>query len=94
MSNYIDLVACKHANNDKVFLFQAPCFSHLVEGDKVIVETRYGNAEAEVIRSYVVGTDDDELIDMFIALSGAKKPIRKVLKKIIYKEYEYKEEES
>ena len=94
MRTYIDLVACKHPNYNKAYLFKAPQFSHLEKGDKVIVETENRDAEAEVVATYTIGGDDDELWSMFIALSGAEIPLKKVLKKITYREFKFEEEES
>lgn len=93
MADYIDLVACKHMNNDRVFLFRAPQFTHLDKGDKVIVETKHGNAEATVEASYTVDPDDNDLMELILSLSGAELPLRKVLKKIKYIDFEYKEDE-
>ena len=94
MRTYIDLVVCKHPNDNKAYLFKAPQFSHLEKSDKVIVETKKGDAEAEVVATYTIGGDDDELWSMFIALSGAEIPLKKVLKKITYREFKFEEEES
>ena len=94
MADYIDLVACKHMNNDRSFLFKAPKFSYLSKGDKVIVETKRGNAEATVEASYTTDFNNDtELLELIIALSGAELPLKKVLKKITYREFDYMEED-
>lgn len=93
MVDYIDLVACKHMNNDKAFLFHAPKFTHLDKGDKVIVETKKGNAEATVEASYTIDPDDNDLMELILSLSGAELPLKKVLKKIKYIDFEYKEDE-
>jgi len=92
--SYIDLVACKHPNDNRAYLFKAPKFSNLKNGDKVIVETRLGEKEVEVVAKYTIGSDQDELLSMIIALSGAEIPLKRVLKKITYREFEYEEEES
>ena len=92
--SYIDLVACKHPNDNRAYLFKAPQFSHLEKGDKVIVETKNGEKEVEVITTYTIGDNEDDLWSMFIALSGAEIPLKRVLRKITYREYKYEEEES
>ena len=92
--SYIDLVACKHPNDNRAYLFKAPSFSRLENGDKVIVETRLGEKEVEVITTYTIGSDEAELLSMIYALSGAEIPLKRVLKKITYREFEYEEEES
>ena len=93
MADFIDLVGCKHSNNDKVYLFYAPKFTHLDKGDKVIVETKKGNAEATVEASYTIDPDYNDLMELILSLSGAELPLKKVLKKIKYIDFEYKEDE-
>lgn len=93
MADYIDLVACKHMNNDRSFLFKAPKFSYLDKGDKVMVETKHGNAEATVEASYTIDPEDNDLMKLILSLNGAELPLKKVLKKIKYIDFEYKEDE-
>lgn len=92
MSEYIDLVVCKHYGNDTPFLFQAPAWSHLKEGDRVVVDTRKGEHEATVVFSDCVDVESDEM-NLAICASNATLPLRKVLKKVVYREFEYKEDE-
>ena len=93
MANYIDLVACKHANNDKVFLFRAPRFSYLNKGDMVIVETKNGESEATVEASRTVDLHDNDFVEFICCLSGAELPLKRVLKKVTYREFDYMEED-
>lgn len=94
MSEYIDLVICKHGNNPNAFIFQAPEWSTLKAGDKVIVETKKGEAEATVERVYTVNTTDKEEFEFIMMASGASLPLKKVLKKVTYKVFRYEDEGS
>lgn len=89
---YIDLVLCKHDGHEKFFLFCAPAFSGLKKGDRVIVETIKGESEATVERSYTISKERDDEFEFILVASGAYLPLRKVLKKIEYIEFEYEEE--
>lgn len=93
MSDYIDLVICKHANSDHPYIFKAPAWSYLKKGDDVIVETKRGEQPAKVERVYTVDTTDSDEFEFILMASGVTTPLRKVLKKIEYKEFEYDDEE-
>lgn len=90
MSKYIDLVVCKHDNSDTPYLFYAPEWSSLKEGDRVLVEIKRGVKEATVVFSGTVELNSDEY-KLALSASNAKE-LKKVLKKIVYKEFDYKEE--
>lgn len=89
---YIDLVVCKHDNNPKAFIFRAPAWSNLQKGDLVIVETKSGEKEAIVERSYTTNKSSEEL-DFILVSSGASVPLKKVLKKVTYKNLVYEDED-
>lgn len=93
MSDYIDLVICKHANSDHPYIFKAPAWSNLNAGDDVFVETKHGEKIATVERKYTVDTTDNDEFEFILMASGVTTPLRKVLKKIEYKEFEYDDEE-
>lgn len=78
MSNYIDAVLVKHPSCDRLFLFQAPAFSYLTEGCKVLCETKYSpESEGEVVAIRTVEKNSAEL--QFIAkCSGATLPLSKI----------------
>ena len=94
MSEYIDLVICKHGNNPNAFIFQAPEWSALKTGDKVIVENKKGESEATVERVYTVNTKDREEFEFIMMASGATLPLKKVLKKVTYRDFKYENEGS
>jgi len=93
MSNYIDLVTCKHPNSDRTFIFYAPAWTHLKCGTDVIVETKKGNQPAKVMDSVTVEEHSD-IYDFIIKLSKATLPLKRIMRVIEYRDIEYKEEET
>lgn len=88
----IDLVLCEHdLNKGKKFLFQAPMFSYLEKGDKVVVDTKYGEQVATVLASCSVGKGTEQYT-MIVQACGATEPIKKVISKITYRKFEYSDE--
>ena len=92
MDKYLDLVVCKYGALDKISVFRAPRWSYLNEGDRVVVELEKGQIEATVVRSYTIEKNSAEM-DFIIVASGTTLPLKKVLKKITYKDFEYEEDE-
>lgn len=92
MNQMIDLVLCTH-NKTRKFLFQAPAFSCLEKGDKVLVDTQYGESDAEVLCVCAVREGTDQY-DMIIACAGATEPIRKVIGKTVLTKFDYKKGEN
>lgn len=96
MDKYIDLVICeveekKHTGRTTcVKVCQAPAWSDIDKNDEVIIEGT--QALAKVERRYTTPIDGPELEFILIA-SGTKLPLPKVLKKVIYKDFEYVEGE-
>ena len=96
-NNYVDLVLIKHPasamyTNNNVFLFEAPKFTHLEKGEKVICVTKNGEAEGEVVNSITVTTDSDEY-KFAIDATGATLPLAKIKARIRLIEFEYEDEE-
>lgn len=89
---YIDLVLCKHTNNGSTFLFQAPLASGLKENDLVVVDTKRGENVASIVSIETVEVGSNEF-NFIIKATGAKLPLKKVLKKMVFREMEYKEDE-
>ena len=75
---FIDLVAVKHTDNGKPFLFQAPAFCSLSPDQTVEVDTRLGITTGKVVATYTVDPDSDEY-RFIIAAMDAVEPLRKVL---------------
>lgn len=89
MSKYVDLVTCKQEHG--IWLFYAPAFSYLHEGQELVVDTQCGEQPATVISAYTVEKDSD-LYNFIIKATGATLPLKKVLSKVNYKKLEYEEE--
>lgn len=91
MSDYIDLVIAKHDGNDKKFLFVAPAFSHLKKADDIVCETEKGASRATVIASVTVRRNGSEY-EFIKDLTGAYEPLKKVMAKVTYIEFEWEED--
>lgn len=85
---YIDLVLCKHDKNDNNFLFYAPAWSRLEKDDEVIVDTKYGESKAVVVDKVTVDKTSEEY-EFIVKATGATTPLRKVLSKVLYREFDY-----
>ena len=85
----IQLVLCQHPRDSRVFLFKAPRDSELAIGDQVLVETctKAGTSRAEVVNVYktVPGSDS---YNMILAASQAYLPLKKVLGKYEYVQFD------
>lgn len=94
MNQMIDLVLCSHAlPGGQKFLFQAPAFSCLEKGDRVLVDTKHGESDAFVVSACTVRIDSDEC-DMILKCAGATEPIRKVIGKTVLTKFDYKKGEN
>ena len=90
---YIDLVICKAYRESKPQIYQAPPWSGLKAGDEVIVESVKGESHAVVDRAINVDSTDTRELDFIMTLGGEKK-LKKILKKVEYKVYEYEEDDN
>lgn len=94
MNEMIDLVLCSHTlQGGQKFLFKAPAFSLLEKGDKVLVETKYGDRDASVMCACTVRENTDQY-DMILKCAGATEPIRKVIGKTVLTKFDYKKGEN
>lgn len=90
---FVDVVVCKHENDNRPFLFQAPAWSHLENGDSVIVDTRNGERRATVQAVCTVETGTEAWICLVMA-AKATLPLRKVIGKIRVDKFAYEESEA
>ena len=74
-------------------MFRAPAFTHLTKGDLVVVETKKGEQMAMVVSSITLSNDDADEIDFIMNATGADSDVKKVLRKVVYKDFEYKEDD-
>ena len=49
MTKYIDVVICQHDGCGQRFLFQAPAWSGIQAGQRVVVDTKHGERRATVV---------------------------------------------
>ena len=92
MEDFIDLVICKLDSNHNLSIFRAPAWSYLSKGEKVLVETKKGEAEATVEKTYTVDVTNKNAFDFILMASGVSLPLRKVLKRIIFIDLDYENE--
>lgn len=88
----VGLALCQHSGSSGKFLFQMPRYSNLKPGDLVIVDTKHGEQEARVIVTETMYTDGDDY-RMILAATGATLPLRKVLRKVTFRELDYDEDD-
>ena len=90
----IDVIAVKHNENGQTFLFQAPQFSGIYEGDIVQVETCKGEAFGTVVATVKYIDTNDEVYKMLIEIAGASTPLKRVKAKYNRSVIEYRGEEN
>ena len=99
---YIDLVLCEvksvipnSAKQTYECLFQAPGFTHLEPGQKVLVETEKSTREVTVITSTTVSADESNNAELeFICrLAHARLPLQRIIAKITTTPINYESEE-
>lgn len=83
-ANFIDLIVLKNHHH----VFQAPAFSQLKKGDKVVIESTKEDETAIVERVYTTRNSGDEL-EFILTASGTSMPLKKILKKIDYTDFEF-----
>ena len=92
---YIDVIAVRHDEQiyDKVYLFQAPAWSGLRPGDKVIVETENGDKTATVLGCTTCDNDKNNKDTAFmLVLANATWPLKKVKARIDVVNFKYENE--
>ena len=93
MSNYKTLVVCKHDGDNRNFLFYAPSFTTLENGDKVLVDTCNGEQIATVVTSCCTALSGSDVENAIRMICGAKdKELKKVVGKFIFRKFDYGDE--
>ena len=82
MSDFMDLVICKHDNNSKVFIFRAPAWTGLKKGE----------AEATVEKTYTVDVSDKDSFEFILMAGGVSLPLKRVLKRVMFIDLDYGDE--
>jgi len=92
MSEYIDVVLCRHSALDRLVPFEAPAWSRLKEGDSVkVVGGIMGHEVVEVVKCITIQKDSEEL-DFILTIIDPPLPLRRVLSKLRFEPFEYEEE--
>jgi len=89
---FIDLVVCTYPVSNKKYLYEAPKFSGLEQGDEVIVKDAAGDHAAIVLECETF-TKDDEKYCFIVNAMNAELPLARVMSKIVYHKFDWKEDE-
>lgn len=87
---YVDLVLVEQ-NGDR-YLFRAPAWSYIKEGEQVICETSRGEAMGKVITTYTAD-DDDKCMKFAVECCGASIPLNRIVGRLKYVEMRYPQED-
>ena len=101
MSEYIDLVLCRVKSpayngnmENSIDLFCAPRFTHLKEGQMVVVDTEDGEMTAIVLKSVSMGKYDNEELDFILTLAGKDvDSLRRVISEVNFRKLYFDGEE-
>lgn len=91
MSKYMDLVVVRTQRDDRDWLCVAPVWSGLKEDDEVICE-RDGGVIPALVRKVITIDADAEVMEVILYLAKAEMPLKRVVSKVEYREFTYKEE--
>ena len=92
MNDFMDLVICKFDSNHNLSIFSAPAWTCLKKGDRVLVETKKGEAEATVEKTYTVDVSNRDAFEFILMAGGVSLPLKRVLKRVMFIELDYKDE--
>lgn len=86
---YIDIVAVRHQEGQRTFLFQAPPWTYAIKpGVQVLVETKKGEAVADVVAKLTVDENGEDILFISAAMD-ATLPLKRVLGILAYNEIHY-----
>jgi len=89
---FIDLVAVSFPLDKRNYLYEAPRWTGLEQGDEVIVQDDDGRHSGIVLDSVTVTKDDDKY-NFIVNAMGAEKPLARVIQKVTYHKLDWKEDE-
>lgn len=93
MSKYVQFVVCQHTGDSRKYLFYAPAFSDIKEGDEVLVDTQFGEKRATVLAVCVLYGEDGKRA--LRVLAGAEdEPVKRVIGKYEFVKFDYSEDEN
>ena len=93
---YMGLAVCMIDGNEKSILVECPPFADLKQGDKVVVQglTDIGRYATIVSRYDARINDVYHELEFILSASDSILPLRKIVSKVTYHNYEYEEEEN
>lgn len=94
MNNYVKYVVCKHTDNGKIYLFNAPFYSNINSGDEVLVDTQFGEKRATVLETCDVCTGSDVEKTLLMLTGANKKTIKRVIGKYNFIKFDYEDDEN
>ena len=93
MSKIEQFVVCQHTGNSKKYLFYSPTYSDIKIGDKVLVDTQFGEKKATVLATCMLCGEDGKRA--LRVLAGAEdEPIKRVIGKYEFVKFDYSEDEN
>lgn len=93
MSSYVQFVVCQHTDSQKKFLFYAPLYASIKSGDKVLVDTRFGEKMVTVLAVCNSTSNDVEQVLRVLAGVGCE-PLKRVIGKYDFTKFNYREDET
>ena len=88
----IGLALCEYEKSGVRHLFQMPRYANLQPGDFAVVDTSHGEQTVKVVQAVTTYTEEDSY-KMILAVTRAKLPLKKVLRKVISRPLEYDRED-
>lgn len=93
MSSYVQFVVCRITGNSKKYLFYAPAFSDIKEGDEVLVDMQSRGQRATVL-AVCTTTSEDEKRALRVLAGAEDKLVKRVIGKYNFVKFDYKEDEN
>ena len=90
---WIDLVSVNFGRTQKNYLFYAPEYSRIVEGDEVICDTAIGPQRGTVVAVTMSSGLDEEKCMFAIKSMGATLPLKRILTVFKRKDLDYLDNE-
>lgn len=82
------VVAIKHPETSRIYLYEAPSSAYLVRGDKVIVKNARGEAEGVCMSDAVYASDDTLNLVCALLNLNPNAPLARVVGKISVTRYD------
>ena len=90
---FIDLVVVSFPLDKRNYLYEAPRWTGLEQGDDIVVQEKDGYKHEGIVIDSVTVTKDDDKYNFIVNAMGAEKPLARVVSKIEYRKLDWKEDE-